>query len=158
ILKVGPALTFAMREVLEALALIEAELVESDKRSRLVQILEQAMSVDPRHWEQHYCGDESVKRLLRRYSYSDRVRYYWTTPLVCRTIETLMANMKGRTIPETMLSAFLPEEYAALRAGELEPSAQAIVRHRIRTVLRVYSDACEARGTATSEGVRLRRA
>ena len=145
ILKVGPALTFAMREALEALALIEADLVDPGKRSGLIQVLEQAMLVDPRHWEQHYSGDEGAKRLLRRYSYSDRVRYYWTTPLVTHAVETLMSNMKDRAIPETMLSAYLPQEYAAVRAGELEPEAQAIVRHRIRAVLRMYSSACASR-------------
>lgn len=153
ILKVGPALTFAMREALEALSLIEADLVGPARRSGLVQALEQAMIADPRHWEQHYAGDENTKRLLRRYSYSDRVRYYWTNPLVSHAVDTLMANMKERIIPETMLSAYLPEEYAAVRQGELEPHAQPIVRHRIRAVLQVYANACELKGEAESKNM-----
>ncbi len=39
ILKVGPALTFAMREALEALEQIEAELVAAETRSNLMAVL-----------------------------------------------------------------------------------------------------------------------
>ncbi|HUX28795.1 MAG TPA: D-tagatose-bisphosphate aldolase, class II, non-catalytic subunit [Terracidiphilus sp.] len=143
ILKVGPALTFAMREALEALSSIEAELVEPERRSRLMDVLERVMLEDRRHWEHHYSGDEQARRLQRRYSYSDRVRYYWTNPQVREAVERLMENLRARTIPETMLSAFLPEQYFAVRAGTLPADAHAIILHRIRTVLRMYAEACD---------------
>jgi D-tagatose-1,6-bisphosphate aldolase subunit GatZ/KbaZ len=41
-----------------------------------------------------------------------------------------------------MLSAFLPEEYLAVRAGTLRPDAHSIILHRIRTALRPYASAC----------------
>jgi len=97
---------------------------------------------DPKHWEHHYHGDEQTKRLLRRYSYSDRVRYYWATPQADQAVQTLMRNLRGITIPETMLSAFLPEAYRAVRAGELASDPLAIVKYRIRSVLEPYSAAC----------------
>ena len=142
ILKVGPALTFAMREALEALERIEIELTPAEKRSRLSETMEKLMLEDPRHWEHHYHGDGQTKRLLRRYSYSDRVRYYWATPQAEDAVQTLMRNLREMTIPETMLSAFLPEAYRAVRAGELVSDPLAIVKYRIRSVLQPYAAAC----------------
>ncbi len=142
ILKVGPALTFAMREALEALEQIETELVAAEKRSYLMAVLEQAMLDDPRHWQQHYHGTESEQRLLRRYSYSDRVRYYWTAPKVKDAVERMMKNLGGVEIPETMLSAYLPEEYKAVRMGRLKPEVKALVIYRIRTAIAPYAAAC----------------
>jgi D-tagatose-1,6-bisphosphate aldolase subunit GatZ/KbaZ len=142
ILKVGPALTFALREALQALASIESELVKPEKSSRLMDVLERVMLEDPQHWQHHYTGDESAVRLLRRYSYSDRIRYYWTNPQVKQSVETLIANLRDRPIPETMLSACLPEEYLAVRAGTLAPDAHALILHSIRRALRPYAAAC----------------
>jgi D-tagatose-1,6-bisphosphate aldolase subunit GatZ/KbaZ len=80
--------------------------------------------------------------LMRRYSYSDRVRYYWNAPAAKEAVEKLLLNLRQVAIPETMLSAYLPEEYLAVRAGTLRPDASSLVIHRIRTVLRAYADAC----------------
>jgi D-tagatose-1,6-bisphosphate aldolase subunit GatZ/KbaZ len=143
ILKVGPALTFAMREALEALSLIEAELVSPEKRARLMDVLEQVMLDDPRNWEHHYTGDEYEKRLLRRYSYSDRLRYYWTDARVKQAVDSLMANLREITIPQTLLSTFLPDQYRSVRAGSLKPDAQSIILHKIREVMGVYAGACK---------------
>lgn len=142
ILKVGPALTFAMREALEALEQIEKELVPGENRSRLMAVLEQAMLRDPRHWQHHYHGSEHEQKLLRRYSYSDRVRYYWTAPAVKDAVERLIENLRGVEIPETMLSAYLPDAYRAVREGALQPNAKAIVIHRIRAAIAPYAQAC----------------
>jgi len=144
ILKVGPALTFAMREALAALSSIETELLGPAQSSHLMDVLERAMIQDPRNWEHHYSGDEQAMHLLRRYSYSDRVRYYWNAPPVKEAVEMLLVNLGQVAIPETMLSAFLPEEYLAVRAGALQPDAHCLINHRIRRVLRTYADACRA--------------
>ena len=142
ILKVGPALTFALREALEALERIEAELVPAPGRSRLSEVMEKLMLKDPRHWEDHYPGDEPNKRLLRRYSYSDRVRYYWTDPQAVAAVQTLLHNLRQTTIPETMLSAYLPEAYRAVRAGKLTSDPFAIAKHRVQSSLQTYAAAC----------------
>jgi D-tagatose-1,6-bisphosphate aldolase subunit GatZ/KbaZ len=144
ILKVGPALTFAMREALAALSSIETELVAQGQCSQLMDVLERVMRKDPRHWELHYTGDERSLRLQRRYSYSDRVRYYWNQPEVKESVKTLMSNLRQTAIPETMLSLFLPEQYRAVRAGTLQPDAHDLIIHRIRQVLRIYAGACFA--------------
>lgn len=144
ILKVGPALTFAMREALSALSLIEAELLGPEKCSRLMDVLERVMSEEPGYWEHHYSGGEHDVHLLRRYSYSDRVRYYWNSPAVKQATARMISNLNQVAIPETMLSAVLPEQYRAVRQGALRPEAHAIILHRIRTVLQPYAEACSA--------------
>ena len=73
ILKVGPALTFAMREALFSLMRIEEEIVSAEKRSCLPELLEDVMLARPEYWDKHYHGDLEQQRLLRRFSYSDRV-------------------------------------------------------------------------------------
>ena len=82
ILKVGPALTFAMREALFALARIESELVARPSRSNLIEVVERRMLAEPGYWEGYYEGDPLAQRTARRYSYSDRLRYYWADPEV----------------------------------------------------------------------------
>jgi D-tagatose-1,6-bisphosphate aldolase subunit GatZ/KbaZ len=144
ILKVGPALTFALREALEALEQMERELAPVEKRSHLMDVMERAMVDDPGHWQQHYHGTAQEQRLLRRYSYSDRVRYYWTAPQVKEAVDRLMENLGGVEIPETMLSAYLPEAYKAVRAGKLKPEPKALVIHRIREAMAPYAAACAA--------------
>ncbi len=66
ILKVGPALTFALREVLADLSLIEAELVPNWHCSRLMDVLERVMLNKRGNWEHHYTGDDQAVHLLRR--------------------------------------------------------------------------------------------
>jgi D-tagatose-1,6-bisphosphate aldolase subunit GatZ/KbaZ len=142
ILKVGPALTFAMREALDALARIEAELLPREQCSQLFEVIEQVMLRNRRDWEHHYAGDERTVRLLLRYSYSDRVRYYWNNPEIERAVATLLSNLSRVAIPETLLSAFMPDQYGAVRAGTLQPDAHALIVDRIRKVLLPYAQAC----------------
>jgi len=142
ILKVGPALTFAMREALFALVEIEEELVPVEKRSCLPQILEEVMLTQPGYWEKHYEGTPQQQRVLRRSSYSDRVRYYWTDPRVRFAVETLMRNLNDVEIPETLLSSAMPQQYRAVRSRRLQRRPHALVLDRIREALRPYAAAC----------------
>lgn len=143
ILKVGPGLTFALREALFALEAIERELCPEDERSRLRAVLEERMLAEPGHWERYYSGDEAARRLARSYSLSDRLRYYWPDPQVEGAVRRLFANLERVRIPLPMLSAWLPLEYARVRAGELAPEPRELVLDHIGAVLRDYRRACE---------------
>jgi len=81
-LKVGPELTFRMREAVFALAHIENHLFKEQDRSGLLAVIDQAMNDNSEHWEPYYRGDSDEVKLLKHYSYSDRIRYYWTVPTV----------------------------------------------------------------------------
>lgn len=143
ILKVGPGLTFALREALFALAAIEDELVDLGDRSNLVAVIERRMLDDPRWWQGYYDGDDRAQRLARRYSYSDRVRYYWPDSEISRAQSTLLANLGAVEIPLPLLSQFLPDQYARVRRGELAVDPTALVIDHVRDVLRAYARACD---------------
>ena len=142
VLKVGPALTFAMREALFALAAIENELVAEGERSELLTVVEHRMQEEPGYWEGYYPGKPAARRLLRRYSYSDRIRYYWAYPDVEDAQRRLFSNLAAREIPQPLLSQYLPRQYERVRHGGLESVPEALVFDRIRDTLQDYAAAC----------------
>jgi D-tagatose-1,6-bisphosphate aldolase subunit GatZ/KbaZ len=139
ILKVGPALTFAFRETVFALALMEDELFSPGERSHLVETLEAAMLRTPEHWRKHYTGYETAQRFARRYSYSDRSRYYWPDVQVQAALQKLLNNLNKRALPLSLLSQYVPLQYARLRQGVLRNTPEAIILDRITDVLRDYA-------------------
>ncbi|AVT34072.1 D-tagatose-bisphosphate aldolase, class II, non-catalytic subunit [Plantactinospora sp. BC1] len=141
VLKVGPGLTFALREALFALAAIEAELVAEQDRSNLPEVVEQRMRAEPGQWAKYYTGGAAEQRLARRYSYSDRMRYYWPDPEIEGAQRRLLANLTGREIPLPLLSQYLPDQYRRVRDGTLGNHPGELVLDRIRDVLRGYRQA-----------------
>jgi D-tagatose-1,6-bisphosphate aldolase subunit GatZ/KbaZ len=143
ILKVGPALTFAMREALFALAHIESELIAEPSRSNLIEVIERRMLDDPSHWQGYYPEGDPI---ARRYSYSDRLRYYWAVDEIDAARQTLLANLDRTGIPLPLISQFLPIQYERIRTGRLESTAQSLVVDRVRDALRPYARACSTTG------------
>jgi D-tagatose-1,6-bisphosphate aldolase subunit GatZ/KbaZ len=141
VLKVGPGLTFAFREALFALAAIEDELVAEPDRSHLAQVVEERMLAEPSQWVNYYTGDAAEQRLARHYSYSDRMRYYWPDRSIRAAERRLLDNLAGRDIPLPLLSQYLPDQYARVRAGTLSADPLELVLDRIRDVLRGYHQA-----------------
>lgn len=149
--KVGPWLTFAFREAVFALSLIEKELFASEKSrrpSQLREALDAAMLREPAYWRSYYKGDESQLRISRAYSYSDRCRYYWHQAPVQAELERLLENLSERPIPLTLLSQYLPQEYKAIRTKLIQNQPGTIIRYHIQAVLRSYATACGMRGEA----------
>lgn len=151
ILKVGPALTFALREMLYALAAIEREMVPEAEQSHLVETMEEIMLAHPENWQRYYRGSAEQQRLLRVYSYSDRIRYYWGRPEAEAAVARLMRNLQQTAIPETLLSQFCPREYEAIREGRLRNDPEELVTASIRTVLESYSRACRGDGSNSKQ-------
>jgi D-tagatose-1,6-bisphosphate aldolase subunit GatZ/KbaZ len=141
VLKVGPGLTFALREALFALAEIEDELLPAGRRSRLPEVVDDRMLARPDDWERYYTGTDEDRRLARRYSYSDRMRYYWPDAAIERAVSTLLDNLTSSGLPDPLLSAFLPAQYDRVRLGLLMPAPRELVIDRVRDVLRLYSAA-----------------
>ena len=151
ILKVGPWLTFAYREAVLALSAVESELDQNTSSRRTAAVreaLEQAMLEDPAHWRSYYQGEDQELRRDRVYAYSDRCRYYWHRPAVQEEIARLLNNLSTRPIPLTLLSQFLPLEYHAIRAGELQGTPDQLIQYHIRKVIAVYANACSVKSPA----------
>jgi D-tagatose-1,6-bisphosphate aldolase subunit GatZ/KbaZ len=145
ILKVGPALTFAFREAVFALENVETEYLAGRPGialSGLGRTMEDVMLRSPGYWRRYYHGDESDLLSARRYSYSDRIRYYWTDPEAQRALRLLIENLAEHPAPLTLISQFLPREYEAVRNGEIANHPMALIHHRIRDVQSTYARAC----------------
>ncbi|MCB8879950.1 D-tagatose-bisphosphate aldolase, class II, non-catalytic subunit [Acidisoma cellulosilytica] len=144
ILKVGPSLTFALREALYGLDEIAAVIApEIDPEVLgLAEVMEQQMMLKPQYWRSHYHGNPAALRILRHYSYSDRIRYYWPEPEAVTAVDRLFARLDGVTIPEPLISQYLPRFYTRVAAGTLPATARGLAIEAVRDVLRIYAAAC----------------
>ncbi|MGF1680331.1 tagatose-bisphosphate aldolase subunit KbaZ [Photobacterium minamisatsumaniensis] len=143
ILKVGPALTFAMREALFNLCDIEEQITAKAHCSNLREMIEKQMCEAPEYWNKYYQGDESQQRFARCYSFSDRIRYYWPDQQINQAQEKLFGNLSRSSMPLPLLSQYLPEQFHAVREGNIESAPKALVLDKIRQVLRSYAKACK---------------
>ena len=140
ILKVGPGLTFAMREAMFALENIEKELLfgTNTEPSKFAETLDAEMLKNDRNWRKHYQGTELELRLKRKYSFSDRCRYYMPVPEVEKAAERLLSNLRTTGIPLNLLSQFMPIQYTKVREGLLENEPEALIEDRITNTIDEY--------------------
>jgi len=135
IIKVGPGLTFAFREAVFALAMMEDELIAKDQRSNVIQTLDDVMVKNPEYWKKYYRGVEDKLTFRRKYSLSDRARYYWVQPEVQGVFAKLMKNLGSKPLPYACLSQFV---------GETDLTAMQVIQMKVGRVLERYRSACEA--------------
>ncbi|MFC1235491.1 tagatose-bisphosphate aldolase subunit GatZ [Vibrio sp. F74] len=142
ILKVGPAVTFALREAVFALADIEEELVASEAKSHIKDVIHEVLLDDQTYWKNYYSETHSKAMVDLNYSLSDRVRYYWTNPRIIRAMDSLITNLETLEIPLGMLSQYLPEQYKKVVASELDSNPKSLMMSKIQGVLDDYSYGC----------------
>jgi D-tagatose-1,6-bisphosphate aldolase subunit GatZ/KbaZ len=144
-LKVGPALTFAFREALFALEQIEREIYygTSWTASNFKNVLELAMLDNPVHWQKHYHGNAHDRRFARKYSLSDRARYYLNDPEVMRSINCLINNINKTKIPLSLLSQYMPGELDQLVEANNKWTAEDLIMARIGLRLDTYYKAIQ---------------
>ena len=142
ILKVGPGVTFAMREAIMALADIEALIVVEHSQSHVMATIEAVMRADPASWKDYYSGTEKENLLLN--SYSDRIRYYWPDPRIDAAVKKLIANLNQAPPPDILLSRHLPLQYQRVREGNIGRDPESLILDKIRDALRPYALACRS--------------
>lgn len=143
ILKVGPAVTFALREAVWALDCIDREWHGESRSANVRATILDAMRADPRHWRKYYHDTGLALDLQLQYSLSDRIRYYWPDPTVVAALERLNAAFAGGAPPLALLSQYLPTAQAAVRAGTIPARMTDLVINHIRQVLSHYSRASD---------------
>jgi D-tagatose-1,6-bisphosphate aldolase subunit GatZ/KbaZ len=143
ILKVGPALTFALREAYFALEQIERELYYDTPEvcSNYRMVLEQVMLDNPNSWIEYYQGPPSKQRIARAYSFYDRCRYYLAQHEVLTARERLLENLSGNRIPLSLLSQVLPVQYYRIRSGIIRNEPLDIVMDHIGERIDAYLSA-----------------
>ena len=142
ILKVGPALTFAFREAVFALAMMENELIPPGRRSRLVENLGEAMLREPASWKGHYHGTPQEMAYARKYSLSDRIRYYWGVPQVKMALGRLLKNLRKDPLPLTLVSQFMPGQLEKIRSRQIGNTPEELILDQVGSVLDAYALAC----------------
>ena len=143
ILKVGPGVTFALREAVWALACIEEEWLDEATSSRIKHIVATVMQENPKYWNKYYHSTDRQLTIDLQYSLSDRIRYYWPFPAVEKAMEALLNNLSAKQPPLTLLSQYLPSQYLAIRNGVINYSPREILMHKIEEILGQYSSACQ---------------
>jgi len=136
ILKVGPALTFALRELLFSLSMIEKELHLNDEYSNFIETLDKAMVRNPKHWEKHYSGNNIS--LLRKYSFLDRTRYYMEDLEVSKAINLLIHNIETSDIPFALILQYLPEFSNDIKMNKIKLNFNDLLDSKISKILDNY--------------------
>ncbi len=140
ILKVGPALTFALREALQALEDCEKLLIPEENRSGFEAALLAEMDASDRYWKKYYFGTEEEIAYKKLYSYSDRCRYYLPGQAVEQAVARLLENTKH--IPIALVSRFFPQQFTKVQRGELDNDGQSLVLDRVGIWCGIYAAAC----------------
>jgi D-tagatose-1,6-bisphosphate aldolase subunit GatZ/KbaZ len=142
ILKVGPGVTFALREALWSLDAIEAETIPTSQRARLREVAIERMRAEPGNWRKYYHAQDAALRQQLQYSLSDRIRYYWPDAQITTAQELLFMNLRETAPTLALVSQYLPLAYAAVRAGRASLDPADLVMAHIGATLDAYHGAC----------------
>lgn len=143
ILKVGPALTFGLRNGIFALSEIEKYMVAEEKQVKFPEVLEKVMMENPGNWQKHYHGNDAELFIKRKFSFSDRCRYYFALPEIQEAIDKLIANMNEVDIPLGLLHQYMPLQYVKVRDGKLPKEAKALLMDSVNEFVETYNYACK---------------
>ena len=146
-MKVGPRLTFALREALYALDAIADVIDGHPPTGRLMAAMEEVMQDAPENWSNYYSGSDRERWLQRHFSYSDRIRYYWPSEKAKLAVAKLLARFEGRTIPEPVLSQFLGD----VTQQRMSAQPDQLLLSSVQQVLRVYEHAANPMQTSAAQ-------
>lgn len=135
-LKVGPELTFRFREAVWALASI-AEQLGHDSSPDIRTILNDRMSANPNYWADYYKGAGHELQLQKIFSYSDRIRYYWTDEAVAAALDHLIAALNANPPPDTVVSQAFP----GLDFGQFPGSPEHLIEDHVQRCVARYFEA-----------------
>lgn len=138
ILKVGPWVTFALREALYGLDSIADVMEGRPPSGRLMAEMEAIMQQSPANWAKYYSGGETELWLQRHFSYSDRIRYYWPDATAVAAVEDLRKRLTGKQIPPPILSQYLNP---GLIAAASDITFDGLLVASVERILEIYSTA-----------------
>jgi len=100
------------------------------------------MLQDPKHWKKYYPGTENQQLFKRKYSFSDRSRYYWPDESINAAKNRLIDNLRKNKTPLSLLSQFMPHQFYEILDGRLDNEPMELVLNYIQIVTGIYSRAC----------------
>ena len=135
-LKVGPELTFRFREAVWALAALEDQ-IRPRTPSRIREVIAERMTENPGYWTDYYSGTDAQIERLRTFSYSDRIRYYWTDPQVASALEVLLQNLSAADLPEILVS----QAFMGLEFGQIPADPESLIEAHVQRCISRYFQA-----------------
>ena len=145
ILKVGPSLTFALREALYSLDSLADVLDGHAPKGRLMKTMERAMQAAPGNWLNYCSGSERDLWLQRHFGLSDRIRYYWPVEAASEAVAALLKSLKDRHVPASVRNQI----FTGYGLGKGPATGHALLMNSVKNVLRLYEDATERCGKTT---------
>ncbi len=97
------------------------------------------MLENPKNWMKHYHGSDLELKLARKYSFSDRVRYYIGSDKVQSAIDKLIENLGDAPISYSLLSQYAPVQYHKIRKGLLANNPYDIALDAVINVVDEYN-------------------
>jgi D-tagatose-1,6-bisphosphate aldolase subunit GatZ/KbaZ len=97
------------------------------------------MMKNPKDWQKHYHGTDEQKALKRKFSFSDRCRYYFAQPEMQGAIKKLFKNMSEVEIPLSMLHQYMPYQYIKVRDGVLSMDPKELAEDFVVHVIEDYN-------------------
>ncbi|MBQ6350010.1 MAG: class II D-tagatose-bisphosphate aldolase, non-catalytic subunit [Methanobrevibacter sp.] len=146
VLKVGPACTFAFREGLFALSMMEKELIEDEsQRANFIETLEKVMIENPKDWKDYYDGNELDKEIARKYSFSDRSRYYMSREDIESCIDDLFGNIDSCDLPLGLIKQFFPNAFMKILEEDYPLDSKSLAKSNVIDVIEDYFHATKVR-------------
>ena len=92
------------------------------------------MNANPGYWQEYYSGTDEEIRQLKIFSYSDRIRYYWTDTKVSEALDKMIASLNARSFPETVVSQVFME----LEFGDIATSPNILIERQVARCIVKY--------------------
>ena len=97
------------------------------------------MLANPGKWAPYYHGTENEISFKRKYSFSDRCRYYLPQENVKNALAKLLANLKEHPVPLPLLSQYMPFQYTLVREGKLNNTPEDLIKARVMYTIEEYT-------------------
>lgn len=110
-------------------------------------VIEEVLEDNQDNWKKHYHGSFKQLGLARKYSYSDRVRYYMGDPKIAAAIDKLFENLKEYAIPMNMLHQYMPIQYRKVVRKELTLDPKDLVLDGVAQFMEDYEYAAQQGGS-----------
>lgn len=138
ILKVGPGLTFALREAYYALDQIAGDISAEYEAGTLAGVMEDVMQRNPQYWQPYVEGDADEQYRQRHEGLSDRIRYLWPDAAAVAAIDRLMMQFAGKTVSVEQLGKHYPDLKVTAPM-----TARDVIIEAVRQALSGYTSACK---------------
>ena len=93
---------------------------------------------NPKDWQNYYFGSEHDKELSRKYSFSDRSRYYMSREDIQSSMNRLFENIDSIDLPLGLIKQFFPNVFNKILTEDYPIDSKSLVKSNIIEVIDDY--------------------